>query len=470
MADTQVRANITLTGTDKASAPLKAAQKAVEAVEGAVKDATLSVKTFSSRMEDLRPAFTKMRNVGALAFAAVAGEVTLAAKAFAESQKQLALVDAVIVTLSEDTLKGFGGSLDEAKRKAREFGAEMQAKGGIGDEDAATGLVKLTQITKDYAKATEAARIAADFAKFSQTDYLSAVDIVGKVISGNVGILGRYGIQLEKGATAEEALAEMAKRSAGQYEAYGKTLAGQSEILKQTMGDLQEEIGEALVPALTKLLEKLTPVISAVIKFADENPKALASIIAVTGGLALMLTALGTVGLALPSVIVGVKSLGVALAFVAANPMVVLAAAIAALGFLLYKVFVKDWAKTKDSFLYLWDGLKTAVGQAVDWLTAKIQPLFDLFGKVKGGISSATSSWRNLPANLGIPGFADGGTVPGPLGQPRLAVVHGGEEVIPVGGTGRGFTFNFYGDVNDRDALKRDIIEALDRRATLAAI
>ena len=34
-----------------------------------------------------------------------------------------------------------------------------------------------------------------------------------------------------------------------------------------------------------------------------------------------------------------------------------------------------------------------------------------------------------------IPEFQSGGVVPGPLGQPTLAVVHGGERVIPVGGT-----------------------------------
>ncbi len=42
----------------------------------------------------------------------------------------------------------------------------------------------------------------------------------------------------------------------------------------------------------------------------------------------------------------------------------------------------------------------------------------------------------------GIPGFADGGTVPGPTGAPTLAVVHGGEQVIPVGGGGGGGSVN----------------------------
>lgn len=38
----------------------------------------------------------------------------------------------------------------------------------------------------------------------------------------------------------------------------------------------------------------------------------------------------------------------------------------------------------------------------------------------------------------GVPGFAHGGTVPGPVGMPQLAVVHGGETVTPTGRAGGG--------------------------------
>ena len=34
-----------------------------------------------------------------------------------------------------------------------------------------------------------------------------------------------------------------------------------------------------------------------------------------------------------------------------------------------------------------------------------------------------------------IPGFASGGIVPGPLGAPQLAIVHGGEQIIPANQT-----------------------------------
>jgi len=35
-----------------------------------------------------------------------------------------------------------------------------------------------------------------------------------------------------------------------------------------------------------------------------------------------------------------------------------------------------------------------------------------------------------------FPSFADGGVMPGPLGAPGLAIVHGGETITPPGGGG----------------------------------
>lgn len=41
-------------------------------------------------------------------------------------------------------------------------------------------------------------------------------------------------------------------------------------------------------------------------------------------------------------------------------------------------------------------------------------------------------------------GFAEGGVVPGPMGRPQLALVHGGETVTPPGQVAGGFTQNIY--------------------------
>lgn len=68
----------------------------------------------------------------------------------------------------------------------------------------------------------------------------------------------------------------------------------------------------------------------------------------------------------------------------------------------------------------------------------------------------------------GLPGFADGGVVPGPIGRPTLAVVHGGEEVLTPeqrrgAGGGGGFEFNVLGPVTIYGATK-------DARGTLKDI
>ncbi len=48
-------------------------------------------------------------------------------------------------------------------------------------------------------------------------------------------------------------------------------------------------------------------------------------------------------------------------------------------------------------------------------------------------IAASTAAMAGLSA---LQNFDKGGIVQGPLGQPQLAIVHGGEEVIPNGGFG----------------------------------
>ena len=69
-------------------------------------------------------------------------------------------------------------------------------------------------------------------------DVAKAGELIGKVAGGNVGILGRYGIQVRKGATETEALALLQAKFAGQAEAYGNTAAGAQERFAVTIGNV----------------------------------------------------------------------------------------------------------------------------------------------------------------------------------------------------------------------------------------
>ena len=88
----------------------------------------------------------------------------------------------------------------------------------------------------------------------------------------------------------------------------------------------------------------------------------------------------------------------------------------------------------------VWSGIKLAVASA--WSVLK--PIFDKIGqavgavtggisKVIGAISGAGQAIGGAVGSVGkLFGFAQGGVVPGPRGAPMLAVVHGGEMVIPT--------------------------------------
>lgn len=70
---------------------------------------------------------------------------------------------------------------------------------------------------------------------------------------------------------------------------------------------------------------------------------------------------------------------------------------------------------------------------------------------------------RSLAKALGIPGFQQGGIVPGPLGAPRLVLAHGGEAIVPpkaaAGAGGINITLNVYGSVGVKDIAEQLVRE-----------
>jgi hypothetical protein len=93
----------------------------------------------------------------------------------------------------------------------------------------------------------------------------------------------------------------------------------------------------------------------------------------------------------------------------------------------------------------LWEGLGITFQTFLDW----IQPLWDGFlATLDGALGTLQAIGSVIP---GLPakgdrglyellpdwmGFQRGGIVPGPIGSPVPAIVHGGERIIPVGGGG----------------------------------
>ena len=105
------------------------------------------------------------------------------------------------------------------------------------------------------------------------------------------------------------------------------------------------------------------------------------------------------------------------------------------------------------AFREVWDWLRDSpiFGPVIDGIQAIIDFVRELPGRVLGilkdipgmvadairdipGLGAALEAFTGIAGKVGKAlGFAEGGIVPGPLGRPLLATVHGGEMVLPVG-------------------------------------
>jgi hypothetical protein len=121
---------------------------------------------------------------------------------------------------------------------------------GFSDDEQRASLSTLTAVTQDHKKALDLQRTAMDLARLKGIDLQTATDLLGKVYSGNTGILRRYGIAIEKGATATKAIAAVQRIAAGQAEAYGDTTAGAMLGAQLALEDVGEAIATELLPVL----------------------------------------------------------------------------------------------------------------------------------------------------------------------------------------------------------------------------
>lgn len=165
-----------------------------------------------------------------------------------EAAKQEGVGIAALTQSLEANVKGWDGNIE-----AIEEVIAARQELGFADDEQRESLARLVSITKDHEKALDLQREAMDLARLRGISLSTASEIIGKVYGGNVGILSRYGIQLEKGTTATEALAEIQRRAAGQAEAFAETEEGAAEASRIAFEDFKEDLGSLLLPILKDL-------------------------------------------------------------------------------------------------------------------------------------------------------------------------------------------------------------------------
>lgn len=442
-------------------------------------------------------ASAKLKQIGATAqsmgktFLAVGGVITgalgFAVKAASDAEVQMKKVDTILSAM---------GDTSQKTKDAIKTASDATLKLGFDNEEAALSITKLFQRTGNMTQAIKLNTLAMDLARSKNISLTDASKAIGMVLSGNTKILKELGVAVEEGVAPMDQLAQAQEKLKGQAQGFSETFQGQLSAVKETFGNLVEEVGGKLLPILTDLLTKMQPIIQNVVTWIEKNPELTEKIVLWTAGIGAALVVLGTLGVVLPPIIAAFTALGTVLAFIAANPIILIIGAIVALvaGLVwLWKnsdtvnqaivagwTYVKDqlfaaWTIIKTNASAVWDSITGIVKGAIDGIMAFIDKMVAAWNKAKDVVSAPIKAAGNVVKGAAsavsgavkgviskITGRADGGDVSGGtpyvVGErgPEMFVPNTSGRIIPNGGAG-GITINMNGGTYLSESVAEDI-------------
>lgn len=409
---------------EKVTSQLKDTKTQLNEVESHVGTFSEKVKAkFSSIKDSIKSAFSAENVKAALGAVGVATGTFLKSSLDEASEAEKANADLA------QTLQSTGGAAGMTMESLENLSQSMVANTTFSDDAVKSGesmLLTFTNIGQDvFPQATSA---VLDFAQKMGTDPKEAALTLGKALNDptdGLSKLTRSGVtftdQQKEQITAMQAagdtagaqkimLDELNKEFGGQASAAADTYEGKQKQLANTMTEVKETIGSALMPMLANLLKNITPIIQAVAKFVTDHPKITAGILAViavvgtlVGGMSLLTTVTGAFGVTLDVAIL--PTIGLVIAAIAA---VAVGAALV----------IKNWGPISEFFKNLWDGVKSVAASVGAWFTG---PFLDFFKNTWNGISGVFSSvgtWFKerftdavngvKGAWAGVPGFFSG--------------------------------------------------------------
>lgn len=189
------------------------------------------------------------------AMGSVVGLIGDATRAFQEDQASVARLGAAL----KANIVGWNGNT-----AAIEAVILSRMRLGFTDEDQRNSLGTLLAATGSVSEALDVQRVAMDLARFKQIDLISATDALTKVEDGSYRILKSLGIELEVGATQQEALAAVMRVTKGAAEALANTEAGVLTFAQIRVNESTEKMGKSfsrlqsnILPGVADIVEKL---------------------------------------------------------------------------------------------------------------------------------------------------------------------------------------------------------------------
>jgi len=277
------------------------------------------------------------------------------------------------------------GATDEAVAANEAFIAQMELTVAVSDAQLRPALGNLVRATGDVTEAQELLGIALDISAATGKDLNTVSEALSKAYQGETSSLKRLDPSLtaviKSGADFNEIGQKLADTFGGAAAEAANTAEGRFKRMQIQLDNAQESIGYALLP----ILEKLIPILEDVATFVGDNTELIIGLGVAVGTVAGIIVAYN-VAMKLYAVATGIASAATAVfnAILAANPIVLIAVAIAGLIVTLIALEKKFGVVTK-----IIEGVKFAfdlVSDAVAWLAGKfvdfINTLIDVANKI----------------------------------------------------------------------------------------
>lgn len=355
-------------------------------LDGAIDKSEKKLADFAKSAEKIGKNLTKFVTLPLAA--AATGFLYLADQ---QAQAEAALTNAIKATGKEASI-----SVPNLKRLA----SEMQNLTTFGDEAQLTALAltqQLANLDEDGLKAVLPGML--DFATAMGVDLQSAASLVGKTLGSSTNALARYGIELDTTASPTEKLAQLTEQLEAKFGGAAATAAaaglGPLKQLKNSIGDLGESFGMLLLPAVTNIIAAIRGLVDRLSALSEEQMKTILIV--------------GALAAAIGPLILVVTKLSAAVSFLAANPLVLAAAAVIALTAVVAKMSIENAKAARWA---------AEISDAVETEAARVKELNEALTDLSAAQLEVvrTQGLMALAVNKGSAGGGFAGGAPPPAG------------------------------------------------------
>ena len=314
------------------------------------------------------------------------------------------------------------GATKGAAKETMKLASALQKEGVIGDEVTLSGAQQLATFAK-YPKTVNKllpamGNLLAQQKGVNATseDAVNIGNLMGKVMQGQTGALKRVGITFDenqekilKYGTEEERAATLAEVITSNVGNMNKTMAktpeGKIQQMKNSLGDMAEEVGRVLAPALANLAKwvstKVIPKLEKFFQFMNEHPRIKKLALVITG----LAVAIGPVLIAISTFIKLWTTLKIVMSAMT-GPIGLIITAIGAL----VVGFIYLWNKSKafrNFFINMWNGIKAVVRAVVNVIVGYFRFWYNAIKKIWSGASKFFSGIAHRIKNVfrSIPAF-----------------------------------------------------------------